>query len=102
MRPSWPEVAIVAIVLGGAILGGCLGVLSSELVAALVTGALSYLAWRSRERPTKDDQGAVPEAVARTPSAKITVDREGRIVVEPAPEAEPRTEAEKAKETDHD
>ena len=102
MRPSWPEVAIVAIVLAGAIVGGCLGALSSELVAALVTGALSYLAWRTRERPTRDDQGGVPESVARTPSARITVDHEGRVVVEPSSQAEPKAGAEKAKETDHD
>jgi len=97
MRPSWPEVAIVAIVLGGAIVGGCLGALSSELVAALVTGALSYLAWRTRERPTRDDHGGVPESVARTPSARITVDHEGRVVVEPS--SETKAGAEKTKET---
>jgi len=100
MRPSWPEVAIVAVVLGGAIVGGCLGALSSELVAALVTGALSYLAWRTRERPTRDDQGGVPESVARTPSARITVDHEGRVVVEPS--SEPKAGAETTKETGHE
>ncbi len=100
MKLSPLDVVLVCAFLTAAIIGGNLKVLSPQLVAAIITGALAFLAMRvkvmgtkekAEEKPKEREDGAPDKPLEKHHSHRILVDDDGSIKVEdvtPDPDAD--------------
>lgn len=90
MKISPLDVVLVALFLSVAIVGGYLKILGTELVAAIVTGCLAFLAMRIKLLGGKDEtktnppaeEGAPDKAMEGHHSHRITVGENGSMKVE--------------------
>lgn len=104
MKVSPFDIVLVSIFLAVALIGGYFKILGPEMVAAIVTGCLAFLAMRVKalggngkvEEKPKDEDGAVPtEKLEAGHSHRILVGENGSVKIE---DVTPPTDAEDHKD----
>lgn len=87
MKLSPLDVVLVCAFLVFALVGGYLKVLTPQLVAAIVTGALAFLAMRvkvmgAKEKPKEVEDGAPDKPLEKHHSHRVIVGTNGSVTIE--------------------